>query len=147
RLVYEQPQFYEYFQAVTPIDVIESMQVGPRPLRRLQGAGLETLLPVPWVFAWSQTRYMLPGWYGAGTGLRAATTKFGLPRLREAYGSWYFLKSLIDDVETMLAPADPDIARHYDAHVPDPLRSFSHEFRGDFQSPCAHVPAVNASLA
>src|SRR5439155_842647 len=83
----EQAQFYQYFQAVTPIDVIERMQIGSRPVHRLEGAGLETLLPVPWVFAWSQTRYMLPGWYGAGTGLRAATTKFGLPRLREAYGS------------------------------------------------------------
>src|SRR2546430_17257864 len=75
RLVYEQPQFYEYFQAVTPIDVIQRMQIGSRPVHRLEGAGLETLLPVPWGFAWSQTRYMLPGWYGAGTGLRAATTE------------------------------------------------------------------------
>src|SRR5438270_2280035 len=147
RLVYEQPQFYEYFQAVTPIDVIERMQIGSRPVHRLEGAGLETLLPVPWVFAWSQTRYMLPGWYGAGTGLRAATTKFGLPRLREAYGSWYFLKSLIDDVETMLAPADPDIARHYDALVPEPLRRFSGEIRGAFQSACEQVLAVKDSRA
>jgi len=147
RLVYEQPQFYQYFQAVTPIDVIERMQIGSRPVHRLEGAGLETLLPVPWVFAWSQTRYMLPGWYGAGTGLRAATTKFGLPRLREAYGSWYFLKSLIDDVETMLARADPDIARHYDALVPEPLRRFSGEIRGEFQSACEQVLAVKDSRA
>src|SRR6266853_998895 len=59
RLVYEQAQFYEYFQAVTPIDVIERMQIGSRSVHRVEGAGLETLLPVPWVFAWSQTRYML----------------------------------------------------------------------------------------
>jgi len=55
-------QFYEYFQAVTPLDVIERMQIGSRSVHRVEGAGLEGLLPVPWVFAWSQTRYMLPGW-------------------------------------------------------------------------------------
>jgi phosphoenolpyruvate carboxylase len=142
RLVYEQPQFYEYFQAVTPIDVIERMQIGSRPVHRLEGAGLAGLLPVPWVFAWSQTRYMLPGWFGAGTGLGTVLGKFGLPRLREAYGSWFFLRSLIDDVETMLARADPEIARYYDVLVPEPLRRFSGEIRAEYQSACEQVLAI-----
>jgi phosphoenolpyruvate carboxylase len=147
RLVYEQPQFYEYFQAVTPIDVIERMQIGSRPVHRLEGAGLEALLPVPWVFAWSQTRYILPGWYGAGTGLRTVMAKFGLPRLREAYDTWFFLRSLVDDVEAMLARADPDIARYYDALVPEPLRRFSGEIRSEFQSACEQVLAIKNSRA
>jgi phosphoenolpyruvate carboxylase len=147
RLVYEQAQFYEYFQAVTPIDVIERMQIGSRSVHRVEGAGIEGLLPVPWVFAWSQTRYMLPGWYGAGSGLRAALAKFGLPRLRAACGGWFFLRNLLDDVETMLARSDPEIARYYDELVPEPLRRFSGEIRSEFESACEQILAVRDSRA
>jgi phosphoenolpyruvate carboxylase len=147
RLVYEQAQFYEYFQAVTPIDVIERMQIGSRSVHRAEGAGLEALLPVPWVFAWSQTRYMLPGWYGAGSALRAALAKFGLARLRAACGGWFFLRNLLDDVETMLARSDPDIAHYYDELVPQALRRFSGEIRREFESACEQILAVRDSRA
>ncbi|TLY90553.1 MAG: phosphoenolpyruvate carboxylase [Gammaproteobacteria bacterium] len=147
RLVYEQPQFYEYFQAVTPIDVIERMQIGSRSVHRVEGAGLESLLPVPWVYAWSQTRHMLPGWYGAGSGLRAALARFGLARLRAACGDWFFLRNLLDDVETMLARSDPDIARYYDELVPEALRRFSGEIRDEFDSACEQILAVRDSRA
>ena len=147
RLVYEQAQFYEYFQAVTPIDVIERMQIGSRSVHRVEGAGLESLLPVPWVYAWSQTRHMLPGWYGAGSGLRAALARFGLARLRAACGGWFFLRNLLDDVETMLARSDPDIARYYDELVPEALRRFSGEIRGEFDSACEQILAVRESQA
>jgi len=147
RLVYEQAQFYEYFQAVTPIDVIERMQIGSRSVHRVEGAGLEGLLPVPWVFAWSQTRYMLPGWYGAGSGLRAALAKFGLPRLRAACGNWFFLRNLLDDVETMLARSDLEIARYYDELVPEARRRFSGEIRSEFASACEQVLAVKDNRA
>jgi len=147
RLVYEQAQFYEYFQAVTPIDVIERMQIGSRSVHRVEGAGLEGLLPVPWVFAWSQTRYMLPGWYGAGSALRAALASFGLARLRAACDGWFFLRNLLDDVETMLARSDPEIARYYDELVPEPLRRFSGEIRSEFDSACEQILAVRGSRA
>jgi phosphoenolpyruvate carboxylase len=147
RLVYEQAQFYEYFQAVTPVDVIEKMQIGSRSVHRAEGAGIAGLLPVPWVFAWSQTRYMLPGWYGAGSGLRAALAKFGLARLRAACGSWFFLRNLLDDVETMLARSDPEIAHYYDELVPQALRRFSGEIRREFESACEQILAVKDSRA
>jgi len=147
RLVYEQAQFYEYFQAVTPIDVIERMQIGSRSVHRVEGAGLEGLLPVPWVFAWSQTRYMLPGWYGAGSALRAALASFGLARLRAACDGWFFLRNLLDDVETMLARSDPEIARYYDELVPEPLRRFSGEIRSEFDSACEQILAVRGNRA
>jgi len=102
---------------------------------------------VPWVFAWSQTRYMLPGWYGAGSGLRAALAKFGLPRLRAACDSWFFLRNLLDDVETMLARSDPEIARYYDELVPQELRRFSGEIRSEFESACEQILAVRGSGA
>jgi len=73
RLVHGDAAFYSWFQAVTPIDVITRMQIGSRPaVRPGKEEGLEALRAVPWVFAWTQSRHMLPGWYGAGTGLHTA---------------------------------------------------------------------------
>ena len=145
QLVYAAPEFYEFFQAVTPIDVIERMQIGARSVHRSASANLADLLPVPWVFAWSQARYMLPGWYGAGRGLAAAVGAFGPARLREAYDSWYFLRNLIDDVETMLARADLDIARYYQELSPEPLRGFATDIRAEYELACAQVLAVKGS--
>ncbi len=132
RLVYGDREFHDYFRAVTPIDVIERMQVGSRPVHREDGRSLEGLLPVPWVFAWTQTRHMLPGWFGAGTGLAAAIARHGAERMRAAYREWFFLRNLIDDVETMLARADLDIAAAYDVLVPEPLRRFSAQIRAEY---------------
>jgi phosphoenolpyruvate carboxylase len=132
RLVHEDREFHEYFRAVTPIDVIERMQVGSRPVHREDGRSLDALLPVPWVFAWTQTRHMLPGWLGAGAGLAAAITRHGAQRMRAAYSEWFFLRNLIDDVETMLARADLEIAAAYDVLVPQPLRRFSAQIRDEY---------------
>ena len=69
-LVYEDPEFYEFFRQLTPIDVIERMQIGSRPSTRSErAAGVPALRSIPWTHAWSQSRYMLPGWFGAGTAL------------------------------------------------------------------------------
>ena len=132
RLVHDDGEFHDYFRAVTPIDVIERMQVGSRPVHREDGRGLEALLPVPWVFAWTQTRHMLPGWFGAGTGLAVAIERHGAQRLREACEGSFFLRALVDDVEAMLARADLDIAAAYDVLVPEPLRRFSAAIRAEY---------------
>jgi phosphoenolpyruvate carboxylase len=145
RLVYEEPQFYEFFEAVTPIDVIERMQIGARSVHRSEQAGIAQLLPVPWVFSWSQTRYMLPGWYGAGAGLAAVVAKFGLQQVREAAAGWFFLRNLIDDVETMLARADLDIALYYDALAPEALRHFAQAIRAEYHTACAQLLAIKGS--
>ena len=145
QLVYGEAQFWEFFQAVTPIDVIERMQIGARSVHRSDKPGIAGLLPVPWVFAWSQSRYMLPGWYGAGSGLRAVVEKYGLAAVREMSTGWFFLRNLIDDVETMLARADPDIAHYYDALAPEPLRRFAAQLRVEYQLACAQVLALKDS--
>ena len=124
-LVRDSAGFFEYFLAATPIDAIERMQIGSRPAWRDEGHGFDALRAVPWVFAWTQSRCMLPGWYGAGTGLAAVIEESGLAFVRDACDSWYFLRNLVDDVETMLARADMEIARNYDSLAPGPQPWFS----------------------
>jgi len=145
RLIYGEPQFYRFFEAVTPIDVIERMQIGARSVHRSEQGGLEALLPVPWVFAWAQTRYMLPGWYGAGTGLAAIVDKFGLQLVREACTSWLFLSNLLDDIETLLARADLEIAHYYDALAPQELQRFSPQLREEYARACTQLLTIRDS--
>jgi len=145
RLVYQDADFYEYFRAITPIDVIERMQIGSRSIHRAESGGIESLLPVPWVFAWSQTRYMLPEWYGAGAGLGVVLDRFGLPRLRQIYAEWFFMRNLLDDVETMLARVDLDIAQHYDALAPAGLRRFAGNIRAEYLAACESLLAIKES--
>jgi len=129
KLIYAEPEFYEYFRLVTPVDVIERMQIGSRPISRDGPESPQSIRAVPWVFAWTQARYMLPGWYGAGAGLRAALERHGVAQLRETYDGWFFLHNLVDDVEATLARADLDIAAAYDALAPQPLRRFFTQVR------------------
>jgi phosphoenolpyruvate carboxylase len=132
RKLYEDPDFYAYFRAVTPIDVIERMQIGSRPVHRAAGDSLATLRAVPWVFAWTQSRHMLPGWFGAGAGLKAAIDRHGIARVRSSAASWFFLRDLIDDAETMLARTDLDIASAYNVLAPESLHRFFEVVRREY---------------
>ncbi|MBU6376913.1 MAG: phosphoenolpyruvate carboxylase [Gammaproteobacteria bacterium] len=114
-LVDDSVPFRAWFEAVTPIDVIERMQIGGRPLSRDGQGGFAGLRAVPWVFAWTQNRMLLPGWFGAGSGLRVAIDEAGLATVRMACREWTFLRNLIEDLEIMLARTDLEIAAHYDA--------------------------------
>jgi phosphoenolpyruvate carboxylase len=147
RLVYGEPAFYEYFRLVTPIDVIERMQIGSRPAHRHRpgSEGLESLRTVPWVFAWTQSRHMLPGWYGAGTGLAEAIEHCGLEALQDAYANWFFFHNLIDDTETMLARADLDIAREYNMLAPTPLHRFFAEIRREYSAAVENVLRIKGT--
>ena len=140
-LIWNEPAFFEYFRAVTPIDVIERMQIGSRPAMRPDREGLEALRAVPWVFAWTQTRSMLPGWFGAGTGLQAAVAAHGLPAVSIACRDWPFLRNLLDDVEAMLARSDLDIAAAYNVLAPESQQRFFAEIRAE------HKLAVDCVLA
>ena len=142
KLVWNEPQFFDYFQQATPIDVIERMQIGSRPALRADKLGLEALRAVPWVYAWTQSRLLLPGWYGAGTGLRAAVEAHGLDAARTAYAHWPFFRSLVDDVETMLARADLQIASYYDGLASTELRRFFVTAREEFALAIEQVLAV-----
>ena len=112
-LVHDEPDFPELFRSMTPIDVIERLQIGSRPARRRTTKGIEDLRAIPWVFAWTQCRAVLPGWFGVGTGLRAVRDQFGLEALRHAAEHWPFFTTLLADVEMVLAKSDLTIAARY----------------------------------
>jgi phosphoenolpyruvate carboxylase len=113
KLVFDTPRFYDYFRKATPIDLIERMQIGSRPSSRRGGKGVANLRAIPWVFAWTQSRHILPGWYGFGSGLAAAIEQFDDEAFREMFREWYFLRALTADVEMVLAKADLGIAHAY----------------------------------
>jgi phosphoenolpyruvate carboxylase len=128
--VYGERDFYGWFQAVTPIDVITRMQIGSRPAVRPGKDGFDALRAVPWVFAWTQSRHLLPAWLGAGAGLRTAIEELGLSVARSAYAQWNFFTTLIDELEASLARADLDIAAAYEELAPP--SPFSARLREEF---------------
>ena len=108
------PRFMDYFRSATPIDVIERMTLGSRPSRRLgQDAALSNLRAIPWVFAWSQSRAVIPGWFGVGTGLQAAVEQHGEAVLREMAADWPFFRTFLDDISMVLAKGDMGIAEMF----------------------------------
>jgi phosphoenolpyruvate carboxylase len=112
-LIYDTPGFYDYFRKATPIDLIERMRIGSRPSSRRSRSGIEDLRAIPWVFAWTQSRCVLPGWYGLGSGLRKAKEQFDNDQFREMFSEWYFMRALTADAEMVLAKADLGTAEQY----------------------------------
>jgi phosphoenolpyruvate carboxylase len=105
--------FQDFFRAATPIDVIERMQIGSRSMWEGSGSGALAIRSTPWVFAWSQARFFLPGWYGAGTALGEAVAARGVAAVREVYREWPLFQLLVDDIEAQLARVDLAIAGRY----------------------------------
>ena len=101
--------FEQWFSRVSPIDELGRLRLGSRPARRSRSGKLEELRAIPWVFAWSQMRLNLPGWYGLGRGMAAAD----LSELREAYAAWPLFNVLLDNAEMSLAKTDRRIAERY----------------------------------
>ncbi|WP_266180740.1 phosphoenolpyruvate carboxylase [Dyella humicola] len=105
--------FVDYFRAATPIDVIERMTLGSRPSRRRSMRGVQDLRAIPWVFAWTQCRSILPGWYGLGTALEQGVALFGEQEMAEMARDWPFFANMLDDVAMVLAKCDLDIAEAF----------------------------------
>jgi phosphoenolpyruvate carboxylase len=116
RSLVETDGFAEWFARVSPLQELSALRIGSRPARRSAAAGLDDLRAIPWVFAWSQTRVNLPGWFGLGSGLAAAASGIsadGLAELRAAYRDWPLLAVLLDNAEMSLAKTDRRIAQRY----------------------------------
>ncbi len=141
-VVHDDPQFMDFFLSVTPVDVIERMQIGSRPVSHHGGAGVSAMRAVPWLFAWSQSRHMLPGWLGTGAGLAAVQAQFGAPFLTEMYGRWPFFEGLLDDIEMRMARADLGIAAQYEELAAPVLQRIAHAIRDEFQLATGQVLAI-----
>ena len=112
-LVRGDERFLVYFREATPIDVIERMALGSRPARRREMRGVEDLRAIPWVFSWTQSRLVLPGWFGAGQALELALERHGIEELRACRRRSPTFAGIVSDCEMVLAKADLGIARRY----------------------------------
>lgn len=114
-LVFKNPNFYNYFFEATPIKEISSLNIGSRPASRKKITDIGGLRAIPWVFSWSQSRIMLPGWYGVGTAFSNYINKDkgNIEKLRKMYKEWPFFTSLLSNVDMVMAKSDMDIAREY----------------------------------
>src|SRR5438128_621795 len=109
RKLVEAPGFENWFLQVSPVEELGRLRIASRPARRRVGGQLDDLRAIPWVFAWSQMRLNLPGWYGIGSGLAAAP----LRELRRAYAEWPLVNAMLDNAEMSLAKTDRRIAERY----------------------------------
>jgi phosphoenolpyruvate carboxylase len=125
-LVYETPEFLPYFRAATPISEIAQLNIGSRPAARTGSARIEDLRAIPWVFSWSQTRVMLPGFYGFGSAVDEWLREYpegiaaGLSLLKEMHTNWRFFRTTLQNMAMVLAKSDMAVASRYADLVPDP---------------------------
>ncbi len=133
-LVHDNPDLVAFFQQVTPIEEISKLQISSRPARRKSGAkDLSSLRAIPWVFGWTQSRFLLPSWFGVGTALASEVDSDPeqLDLLRRLHQRWPFFRMLISKVEMTLSKVDLDLARHYmiSLGAPENRESFERIFQ------------------
>lgn len=120
-LIFRDPDFLAFFKQTTPLEEISELNIGSRPSKRKNSDNFEDLRAIPWVFSWTQSRYLLPAWYAAGTALQTfyANDENNLNELRQMYRKWSFFQSMIDNLQMALAKADLNIAEEYSKMVKD----------------------------
>jgi len=115
--------FVSYFEQATPITVIENLNLGSRPASRSGERNVEDLRAIPWVFSWTQSRCILPGWYSLAAGMRAFLDDGGdVDTLREMYEEWPFFRTTLDNAALSLARTDLEIGAEYAALADEDLR-------------------------
>ena len=120
-LVYETPNFNQFFREATPVREIAQLNIGSRPASRKQSDRIEDLRAIPWVFSWAQSRMIIPGWFGFGSAVEKFRKRHadGLSQLQQMYQTWPFLQSMLSNMDMVMAKADFSIATRYAALVGD----------------------------
>ena len=117
--VRENPHFVKYLRTVTPELELQMLPLGSRPAKRKVSGGIESLRAIPWVFAWTQIRLMLPAWLGTGAAINQVIGQGQKNVLDEMLAEWPYFQTLIDMLEMVLSKADSNIALYYEAHLTD----------------------------
>ncbi|OOG49376.1 phosphoenolpyruvate carboxylase [Rhodanobacter sp. C06] len=133
RALVQREGFVDYFRSATPIDVIERMALGSRPSRRRSMRGVEDLRAIPWVFAWTQCRSIITGWYGLGSALEWGVAEYGEEAMAGMARDWPFFANALDDVEMLLAKCDLAIAEAFSRLAGELHEPFFALIRAEFE--------------